>query len=58
MNPIPEEETPDLFDVPPGPAPVQYDLFTEDGQVTAVAVQAAAQQTSPTFSVDTPTTGR
>ncbi|WP_020190519.1 hypothetical protein [Pseudomonas putida] len=28
--PIPEQETPDLFDLPPGPAPLQYELFEED----------------------------
>ncbi|WHH52873.1 hypothetical protein QFA96_12290 [Pseudomonas sp. Ap32] len=34
MSPIPlpddDDETPDLFEPAPGPAPVQYDLFTEE----------------------------
>lgn len=48
MTIIPEEETPDLFEPAPGPAPVQYDLFTEeDGteelqQVTPASAQCPA----------------
>jgi len=30
MNTIPEEETPELFDLPPGPAPEQLELFAEE----------------------------
>lgn len=51
--PLPDDQEPDLFDVPPGPAPMQYDLFADEGHATAVAVQA-----SPTSSVDTPPAGR
>ncbi|WP_165957391.1 hypothetical protein [Pseudomonas sp. H9] len=39
--PIPDDQEPDLFDLPPGPAPGQQELFAEEEQVTAVAVQAS-----------------
>ncbi|MFG0351912.1 hypothetical protein ACF8LD_12885 [Pseudomonas sp. zbq_5] len=32
---IPEEETPDLFEPVPGPAPEQLELFTEESQQVA-----------------------
>gem|GEM_PF-4363085 len=37
MRTIPEEETPDLFEPAPGPAPEQLELFTEDSQKVAAA---------------------
>lgn len=49
--PIPEEETPDLFEPVPGPAPVQYDLFTEeDGMEELQQIPAATAQCSASFS--------
>lgn len=33
--PIPEDDEPDLFDLPPGPAPEQLELFTEESQQIA-----------------------
>ncbi|MNC68180.1 hypothetical protein D3C76_1689290 [compost metagenome] len=32
MHTIPEEETPDLFEPAPGPAPEQLELFTENSE--------------------------
>lgn len=30
ITPIPEDDEPDLFELPPGPAPEQLDLFAEE----------------------------
>lgn len=30
--PIPEDDDPDLFELPPGPAPEQLELFAEEDQ--------------------------
>jgi hypothetical protein len=45
MLTIPEDDLePDLFDIPPGPAPVQYELFEEEQlQQLATAAQATTQ---------------
>lgn len=39
-----DDDQPDLFDLPPGPAPVQLELFTEEElqQITPTAAQRPA----------------
>lgn len=39
---LPDDQQPDLFDLPPGPAPEQLDLFAED-ELQEVAVTMDSQ---------------
>lgn len=45
--PLPDDQEPDLFDLPTRPAPVQYDLFTEEKLQQVATAPAQCPHCSP-----------